>query len=179
MKQLKQSFVFGLAALLLVVSAVPAFAAPRTDAVDLVVQNKTGASVQLTLKGPTDTTVNVAGKQTKVEVVPGDYTYQYVACGRTNRGTLTVSDAPSPLVLKKCANALTSTFTVANHTGDAFILKLVGKQTYSFWIGTGNTQITLLVGGYQFSSNACGANEKGKFKASAYRATPWVFECDN
>jgi hypothetical protein len=178
MKHWKKSLVFGVAALLLVASAVPALAAPRADTVDLQVQNRTGASVQLTLKGPTDTTVSVPGLQTKVQLVPGEYTYVYAACGHTIRGTFIVNSAPSPLVLRKCANALTSTFTISNRTGNPFILRLTGKQTYSFWIGNGKTEITLLVGGYQFSSNACGANEKGKFKASTYRTTPWVFDCN-
>lgn len=179
MKLWKKSLVFGVAALLLIASAVPAIAAPRVDTVFLQVNNKTGTAVQVTFKGPTDTNLNVAGAQAKVELIPGEYTYQYAACGRTIRGTFMVNDAPNPLVLRKCANALTNTFTIYNRTGNPFILRLTGKQTYAFWIGNGKTEITLLIGGYQFTSNACGDNDKGQFKASSNRLTPWVFDCSN
>lgn len=178
MKHWKKSLLFGMVALLLLVSAVPAFAA-REDSVSLQVLNKTGAAVTLTLKGPTDTTITVPGNQARVELVPGEYTYVYEACGRTNRGTFTLHDSPNPLVLRKCANALTGTFTIDNRTGNPFTLHLTGKKSYSFWIAPGKSEITVLIGGYRFTSNACGANDKGQFKASTHRTTPWVFECDN
>lgn len=180
MKLWKKGLVVALTALLLVTTSATAFAAPGDDTVDFQFTNKTGASVQLTLKGPTDTIINVPSTgRTMTQLLPGLYVYRYTACGRMNRGTFTVAEGRAPFILRKCANALTSEININNRTGHAFILTLVGRtRSYGFWVGPGSNSFTVLAGGYHYTSNACGS-PSGQFKASLRPSgSAWVWNCE-
>lgn len=178
MKLWKKSMVVLLAAIMLATTVGAAFAA---DTINFQFQNKTGASVQMTLKGPTDTiiTVPATNRMTSAKLLPGEYSYRYNACGSVVRGTFTVVDGSnSAFVLRKCSNALTSQVTISNQTGNAFILTLTGQgRTYGFWISTGRNVITVLAGGYDFSSNAC-LSPSGTLKASQRVKAVWVWDCN-
>lgn len=180
MKLWKKSLVVALAAIMLAATTATAFAAPD-DSVQFEFSNKTGTSVQLTLKGPTDTVINVAAgaRLTKTELLPGEYTYRYSACGRIFRGTFNVVDgANSAFVLRKCSNALMSSIVLNNQTGNAFILTLNGQnRTYGFWISPGRNVLSVLAGGYSFNSNACGS-PSGQLKASQRAKSVWVWDCN-
>jgi hypothetical protein len=180
MKFWKKGLVVAIAALLLLTTTATAFAAPREDTIDFEFRNKTGAAIQLTLKGPTDAVITVRSTGlTSVQLEPGLYSYRYTACGRVNRGTFTAAEGRTPFILRKCANALTHEINISNRTGHAFILTLLGRaQSYGFWVAPGNNSFTVLAGGYQYTTNACGS-PSGQFKAGLRPSAAWVFTCDN
>jgi hypothetical protein len=174
MKTWIKGLALGVAVLVLASAAAPAFAA---DTVDVELQNRTNAQVFLTLKGPTKTTIAVARGNTSAEVLPGEYDYRYTACGRTIRGTFTVSETGGELILKKCPGVAMSQIVVDNQTGSPFVLNLVGLNgTFGFWIPPGGANISVPAGGYQFSSSACG-DGNGRIKAST-TSQVWTWECD-
>jgi len=171
--------ILGLAAAvtLLLISAAPALAAP-VEPVELEVQNRTGAAVQLTLKGPTDTSLTVEARNfyfgALVEVIPGAYVYEYEACGRLVREILVVPETGAILVLKKCFTL--SHISINNLTGSAFTLSLFGAQNYSFTVPAEGLDFSVIYGGYAFTSNACGLYEVGRLRASAALGQPLIWE---
>lgn len=184
MKHLKRSIVLGTVLAMLLIAAVPALAAPRVNTVDIQLVNRTGSSVNVTLNGPDDKqTVFVANGDTeKVSVVAsGSYSYRYFACGHTNAGTFTARVGTS-ITLKKCGGVTFVKIVVDNHTGNPFILSLTGNGvTYGFWIPNGGANISVLAGGYHYTSNACNASgdANGDIKASARATKPiiWKWTC--
>jgi hypothetical protein len=156
-------------------------AAPRSNTVELLVQNKTGESVQLVLNGPEDTqTVFVDANQTlKVEVVPGTYFYKYEACGLMNRATTQVDANEDVLTLTKCAGTAISNININNKTGRAMIVTLTGAGgVYGYWVPPSGLNIQVPAGGYSFTSVAC-MSDSGIIKASARLGQPliWTWTC--
>jgi hypothetical protein len=167
---------------LLLVAAVPVLAAPRVETVDINVENRTSADVQLTLNGPNEpTTVFVgAGQVVTLEVEPGQYMFKYQACGHQNSGFFAASAGEPTLILKKCAGVALSNIVIQNNTGDPFIVTLNGTGgLYGFWVPPGGLTFQVPAGGYQFNSNACG-DGSGVLKASASLNQPliWTWDCD-
>lgn len=167
---------------LLLMAAVPAFAAPRVETVNVLIDNRTGARVQLVLNGPGETTrVSVANqvKDLKLELEAGAYFYKYTACGHQYSGTFQATGNESVLLLKKCGGVATSNIVIDNQTGSPFIVTLSGMGgQYGFWVPVGGMNIAIPAGGYQFNSNAC-ADGAGTIKASASLNQPliWSWDC--
>jgi hypothetical protein len=180
MKFATRSVVIWIAIVALLVTAAPTLAAPRVDTVNFAVDNRTGASVQLSLNGPGPAAkFFVASASTaEFELEPGEYFYKYEACGHMNSGTINVAEGRE-LLLKKCAGVSTSNIVLNNQTGTPFIVTITGAGgMFGYWVPVGGINISLPAGGYQFNSNACG-DGFGTLKASASLNQPliWTWDC--
>lgn len=183
MKVRKNVLVAAVTVALLLLAAVPALAAPRFETVDVGVENRTGASVQITLNGPgqTETVFINAGESLDLEVVPGIYFYKYEACGHMNSGFFMATAGEPVLVLPKCAGEATSNIVIENQTGVPFIVTLSGTGgLFGYWVPPGGITIAIPAGGYEFTSNACGEGS-GTLKASASLNQPliWTWTCES
>jgi hypothetical protein len=162
-----------IAVLVFASAAAPAFAA---EMVDVRLDNRTTAQVFLTLKGPMKDSVTAPRGISSVELTPGVYDYRYTACGRTIRGTFTVSDTGGSLIIKKCPGSATSRLVLDNQTGNAFVLTLSGTNgTFGFYIPVGGANISVPAGGYAYTSSACG-DSNGRVKASTAPQI-WTWTC--
>jgi hypothetical protein len=181
MKMRNKGLSLALAAVLLVLTAATAFAAPNLDSVGFHLDNRSGSTVTLTLKGEGTRTVTVgAGENREVQLEEGEYFYRYTACGITYSGKFS-TDTSSRLILKKCPGVAYSNIVLDNRTGSPFIISLrglSGQLPYSFWVPANGMNIRVLAGGYAFSSNACNV-DNGTVKASASLQQPliWTFKC--
>jgi hypothetical protein len=138
--------------------AQPAFAAT----VDLNLHNDTEETVKVTLTGPKNYSFDmVPGKIVKT-VEEGKYKYSYGACGEKFSGEITVEDDEQWLVIEPCgAVAIYEKFVVDSHL-DAVTLKLTGPSSYDLAVTLGtNKFISLQVGSYAYSYDACGGTWTG------------------
>jgi hypothetical protein len=160
--------------IMLLGTAAPAFAATETK---VSIVNKTGEDVTLTIRGPEKLTVEVNKNTTaREELKPGTYTYRYKACGRTINGTAHVAGPSFTIRLPKCGNPLEVKVTVVNLTNGPFRLVLTGaKASYSFYIPSGTSNVTVANGGYSFSAFICGDTETGRLKAKPNQNNEWRF----
>jgi hypothetical protein len=182
MKVRKNILVVAVTVALLMLAAVPALAAPRFETVGVGVENRTNASVQITLNGPGQTEVVFleAGQTLDLELIPGEYFFKYQACGHAYSGTFMATSGEPVLVLPKCGGEATSNIVIDNQTDNPFILTLNGTGgLFGFWVPPGGITIAIPAGGYQFSSTACG-DGNGTLKASASLNQPliWTWTCD-
>lgn len=159
---------------LLLSTAAPAFAASETK---VTFANKTGEDVTLSIRGPEKLTLEVPkGKNVKEELKPGVYTFRYKACGRTINASFTASGTETTVRLPKCGNPQEVAVTVVNLASGPFRLVLVGpKASYSFYIPSGTSKLTVVQGGYAFSAFVCGDTETGRLKAKPSERTEWRF----
>ena len=163
-----------LAAVLLLSAVAPAFAAPeRTkDKVNVQFQNKTGASVRITLTGPATVYLTLNTGKTKSELVPGTYKYSYTACGKTNTGTFKVKKAGATLTLPKCGKeggakaAGEGKIKIKNDTSGTITIYLTGPQNYTFYVSPGTSQLKVAKGKYDYTAYGCGGStDSGTIKA--------------
>lgn len=174
MRVLRLALTGVLVAVLVLTTIAPAFAATDSaqSAVQVQFQNKTGASVRITLTGPTTLFLSLSTGKTKAELIPGTYTYSYLACGKTITGVFKVKKAGDTLTLPKCkweSNAGTSSsdkFQVQfdNKTGASVRITLTGPATVYLTLNTGKTKSELSPGTYKYSYSACGKTNDGTFK---------------
>ena len=169
-----------LAAILLLTAVAPAIAAPETkDKVQVQFQNKTGSSVRITLTGPATVYLTLNTGKTKTEMIPGTYRYSYNACGTTNTGTFKVK-AGANLALPKCksgggGSAGEKKQAITNNTGGTLTMILSGPHSYTFYVATGRSQISLVKGTYNYTIYGCGAVLTGSRKLPG--GGNWVFWC--
>jgi hypothetical protein len=123
-------------------------------------ENKTGASVRLTLIGPATVYLTLNTGKTRSELTPGTYSYSYSACGKTNTGTFKVKKSGDNLILPKCATGGKSgaegKIKIVNDTGGTITMYLVGPQNYTFYLAPGTTQLNVVKGKYNFTAYGCG-----------------------
>lgn len=166
-----------LALVILAVAVVPAYAG---DTVQVQIQNKTGASVRITLSGPVSYNLDLKTGKNKVEIQPGSYTYSYKACGKTVTGKFNAK-AGATLTLPKCAGGGAGggevKVTIYNLTGGTVTIYLSGPQSYVFNFGPGKTKMVIAAGTYNYTVYACGTSGTGirKFKGSGWT---WTFWCN-
>lgn len=170
----RKSITLAVLVIMLLGTAAPAFAATDTK---VSIVNKTGEDVTLSIRGPEKLTVEVAkGKTAREELKPGVYTYRYKACGRTFNGTANVAGPDYTIRLPKCGNPTEVKVIVVNLASGPFRLVLVGpKASYSFYIPTGTSNVTVAAGGYAFSAFVCGDTETGRLKAKPNQNNEWRF----
>ena len=138
--------------------AQPAFAAT----VDLNVHNNTEETVKIVLTGPKNYSFDVVPGKILKTVEEGKYKYSYGACGEKLSGEITVEDDNQWLVVEPCsAVGLFAKFVVDSHL-DSVTLKLTGPASYDLAATLGSNKfISLQVGDYAYSYDACGGTWTG------------------
>lgn len=133
-------------------SAAPAQPAEGSK---LMIDNKSGSQVTVTLRGPkTYTFVAPPGKTNQI-IARGKYQYEYVACGGTKRGSLSAAPSAVKLLIPKC---VTANVSIQNETSSNIFLTLTGAGNYSFTLAPGKTKIQVNKGKYEYRvSGACGS----------------------
>jgi hypothetical protein len=174
MTQLKRITIAAIAVLLLAVTAIPAFAAGE---VNLTIRNRSGYTIDLVLRGPTDLELTVKQNNTIVRVVPGTYTYRYRACGHIVTGNFTVGTGGGQLRIKKCERDPNGAITIDNRTGRLIILRLFGPARYNLFLDPGNNRLTLTAGRYTYSVLMCGTTHMGEKGIKSKTNSEWVIEC--
>lgn len=160
-------------------AAANADEASAASTVQLIVNNKTGAKVTLTLTGPSKYTLTINTGKNKVQVAPGKYKYSYKACDKTNTGNVKVQKSGDTLALAACpktaaAGEKTVTVTINNKTGGGMTLVLSGPANYRFSLAPGTTKITVLPGKYNYTVYGCGgASKSGTQKLNAGFKWSW------
>ncbi len=150
-----------LTAVLVFTAVAPAMAAPDTlkDKVPVQFQNKTGGSVVITLTGPATVYLTLNTGKTKSELIPGTYKYSYNACGTTLTGTFKAKNGAT-LTLPKCktggGSANEGKQKISNNTGGTLTMILSGPHSYTFYVATGTSQISLIKGNYNYTIYGCG-----------------------
>ena len=154
----------------LAVDILPALAA---TSITVQVDNKTGASVRITLTG--ERTYNftaVPGKSTKT-IDDGKYTFSYQACGKTVKGKLKVKGATAKLKINACPVA---TIKFNNTTGASMSITLRGPNTYRFSVVPGISTQKVWKGTYQYTAYGCGGQAStGSVKLN--RNMVWTWYC--
>lgn len=167
---------------LCLVCTSPVFAAEKVNA---LIQNRTGGSVALTLRGPETRTLTLPEKSTTVSLTIGNYKYSYEACGKTYTGTFKLKTKGDLLTLQCKGNAGSEgkstliKLEIVNRTDSALRLRMSGPGTYSFYLPLGSTNVELLSGKYSFTiSGVCGTpfTDSGTQKISRNRI--WTFYCN-
>jgi len=148
--------------------------AQAAGTMQLVVNNKTGESFKLVLKGPATYNWNLKPGKETFSVAPGKYKYTYKACGGTEKkGTVEVKKNNQTLVLAVCkqknASGGMANIPIQNNTGGTVTLNLTGPATYHFSLAPGRSTISVLKGTYSYTAWGCGGasisgtkNLKGK-----------------
>jgi hypothetical protein len=162
MKTLRM-FVLMLTAVLLVSAAFPMPVAASTTAASpnskLTITNKALGPVMVMLKGPKSYTINAAVGKTAQDILKGDYTYEYKACGVTKTGKLSAKGVQSKLNILACK---TASVTVFNFGVGNLSLTLSGPQNYSFSVGPESfTRRTVLEGTYKWRLTAICSSDSG------------------
>ena len=127
----------------------------------LVLNNKTGQVVTVTLIGPATYTFTLQPGKTSQDVKPGKYRYSYEACEGKKSGTVEVKKNGTLLTLAACPkNKKTGSgevpVKIKNDTGATVWLSLTGPATYSFTLAPGRSTITVLKGKYSYKIYGCG-----------------------
>lgn len=151
--------------------------AAENDTLSLLIINKTGETIQLTLVGPATYTFTLqAGKSTQ-QVLPGKYKYQYFACQGKKTGTFTISKDGKKLLLASCSKNQKSKLArvkIDNRTGGFVWLNLVGPATYQFSLKPGKSEIWVIKGKYTYTAFGCGgASVSGTRKLNSGMLWSW------
>jgi hypothetical protein len=127
----------------------------------LVLNNKTGQVVKITLSGPVTYTFTLQPGKTSQDVKPGKYRYSYQACQGEKKGTLEVKKNGTLLTLAACPKNKKPgggevTVKIKNDTGGTVWLTLTGPANYNFTLNPGRSTITVLKGKYSYKIYGCG-----------------------
>jgi hypothetical protein len=135
--------------------------AASTTPLNLLVNNKTGETVQLNLVGPQNYTFTVQPEKSTQQVLAGKYKYTYQACQGKKTGTFTISKNGKQLVLAACSKnqkqkSKEVRVKISNQTGGVVRLNLSGPGTYNFTLNTGSSVIWVIKGKYNYTAYGCG-----------------------
>lgn len=151
----------------------PEAPAEAEGAPKLTIDNKTGATVTISLTGPRSYTLTATAGKTTHLVDPGKYKYNFKACGATKTGSLTVEAKGAKLAIPKC---VTASVTIQNDTGGTLFLNLSGTATYSFTLPTGKTKISVIKGKYEYRvSGSCGSKTGSVTLKKGFIWSWWCF----
>jgi len=143
--------------------------------------NKTGASVRITLTGPKAVYLTLSTGKNKAELPAGTYKYSYESCGGKVTGNFKVKKTGDTLVLPKCKsnqnNGKQAKVTINNKTGGTLTIILNGPQYYVFYIPSGRSPIFVDAGKYDFTVYGCGGSSASGTKTFKGSGTVWSWWC--
>ncbi len=127
----------------------------------LVLNNKTGETIKITLTGPMTYTFTLQPGKTSQDVKPGKYRYTYKACLGEKKGTVEVKKNGTLLTLAACPKNQKNksgdvTVKIKNDTGGTVWLTLSGPMAYNLSLPAGRSTITVLRGKYTYKAYGCG-----------------------
>ncbi len=131
------------------------------DTYELVLDNKTGETLNIHLFGPETYFFTLQPGKTKKDVKPGHYGARYVACETFNRSGFDIQKDGTVFTLEICPRNMKFKsgkvlLKIKNDTGGLVLLKLVGPETYNLSFPAGNTSITIQRGKYSYTVTSCG-----------------------
>jgi hypothetical protein len=147
----------------------------------LVLNNKTGQVVTVTLAGPATYTFTLQPGKTSQDVKPGKYRYSYPACQGEKKGTVEVKKNGTLLTLAACPKNKkpadgNADVKIKNDTGGTIWLSLSGPGMYRFSLAPGRSTITVLKGKYNYTAHGCGGASLSGSKALKSNME-WRFWC--
>jgi len=128
------------------------------ETVKLRVNNKSEGALRIQLVGPKTYYLNAPLGTSKHDVVPGTYSYGYLAYGTYAEGSLEILKDGVQLTI----SSQTVKVQIKNKTGVALTLRLVGPQTKSVSVPPGVLKIDVWKGNYDYSYSAYGLFKSGK-----------------
>jgi hypothetical protein len=138
----------------------------------LMIDNKTGSPVTVTLDGEQDYSFTANPGKTNQIIARGKYKVEFFACGATRKGSLSATPSAVKLLIPKC---VTANVTIRNDTGSSLTLSLTGTGNYLFTLAPGKTKIQVNKGKYEYQvSGACGT-KTGKINLG--NRMVWRFWC--
>jgi hypothetical protein len=155
--------------------------AASTTPLNLLVNNKTGETVQLNLVGPQNYTFTVQPGKSTQQVLAGKYKYTYQACQGKKTGTFTISKNGKQLTLAACSKnqkqkSKEVKVNISNQTGGTVWLTLTGPAAYNFTVQPGTSAIWVIKGKYNYSAYGCGgAASSGTRKLRS--GLTWTWYC--
>lgn len=144
----------------------------------LLVNNKTGKTVDLNLQGQATYKLTIKPGKETFPVQPGRYQYTYKACGKKVNGALVVPELGFVLTLPGCSSQTKPAETVAivihNETHAQVHLQLRGPAQYDFYIDPGKKTVVVVKGKYDYTAWGCGSTLTGTLKFMKYREL-WLY----
>lgn len=151
-----------------------------TGDIQVFYQNKTGGVVRINLVGPNTVWLTLPAGKTKGELPAGTYQYSYQNCGETVEGRFIVKKKGNTLKLTKCKteknDGKTVKVVINNQTWGTLTIYLTGPENYTFYLGTGKTNIDVSSGKYQYTVYGCGTSLAG-IKNFRGGKSQWQFWC--
>ncbi len=134
--------------------------AAEEGTVKLRVTNKSEGPLRIQLQGPKNYYLNAPIGVSKHDVVPGTYTYGYLAYGMYNEGKLEILKDGVQLTIA----SQNIKVQIKNNTGVALTLRLMGPQVKNISVPPGNMKVDVWKGNYQYSYLAYGLYKEGKIE---------------
>lgn len=134
--------------------------AAEAGTVKFRVNNKSEGPLRITLQGPKNYYLTAPLGTSKHDVIPGTYTYGYLAYGMYNEGTLEIIKDGVQLTIA----SQNIKVQIKNSTGVALTLRLAGPQTKNISVPPGNTKVDVWKGSYEYSYTAYGLYKEGKIE---------------
>ncbi len=147
----------------------------------IVINNKTGETISLSLKGAANYNWTVKPGKSTFDLAPGKYKYSYKACNGQKNGTVEVKKNGQVLTLAACkakgaSGGGTVGVVIQNDTGGYIRINLTGPATYSFSLGAGKSTINVIKGKYTYTVWGCGGASLSGVKQLKGKIT-WTFWC--
>jgi hypothetical protein len=152
-----------------------------TNKVPFLVVNKNTFATTLSLRSRGWYGLYAKPGNNTFKILPGHYTYSYVACGKKVSGKLFV-DPTSPtnsFVMEFCNDQSATVIRkvkIDNRTKGPITLTFTGVKSYQFTIPTGLITIEIQNGRYNVVATGCGGPST-KFKLWILRNFTWQWRC--
>jgi hypothetical protein len=164
-----------------VLDKCPKGPATLPDTFRLVIDNKTGESFDLQLRGPLIYNFEIKPGINNVDVKPGQYSFRYFACERQGGGYINVKQDGTSKTLRKCPRRVNSrsgivSVKIKNKTGGTLFMTLVGEETYNFTLPDGTSWIKVEAGRYAYTIFGCGGQAIKGYRRLGPRME-WGFQC--
>jgi len=131
--------------------------AASTETVKFKIINKSEEPLRVTLQGPRTYYLNATVGTNKYDLLPGTYTYSYIAYGTYTEGNLDITKDGIQLRIASQAVRV----RINNKTGVPLTLRLQGPQSKNVTVEPGKTKIEVWKGSYDYSYTAFGLFKNG------------------